>query len=61
MGDKGNCSRLVCTDLFWHFLPIPAENVLLFLMQGGHLSQGNFITCFWAEVGRSEVLPTSTA
>ena len=33
--------RFVCTDPFWHQLPVFLhENALLFLVQGGHLPRG---------------------
>lgn len=42
-GRKGYFSRFVCTDPFWHQLPVSsAKNILLFLVKGGHLSHGRF-------------------
>ena len=43
MEDKGYFSRFACTGSFRRRLPGSADkNVLLFLVQGDHLSQGRF-------------------
>ena len=47
--DKGYLSRAICTRPFQHWLPVPSEmNVLFLLVKGEHLSQGKFKDLIWA-------------
>ena len=57
--DKGYLSRALCTRPFQHWLPVPSEmNVLFLLVKGEHLSQGKFKDLIWARKrGDQSALP----
>lgn len=55
--DKGYSNEICSCRFLSAQIPISgAKNVSLLLGEGGHLSHGSFISCFWGDKGRSEHL-----
>lgn len=57
MNIKVILGRFVCTDFSWYHPLVSGNKNVLFLMQGGHISRGNFMTYFQVERGGQRPLP----